>query len=75
MSCYYKIKYNNEMANKNNEDFFGEKKRDKSKCENILDIRLRLKLTNIEPDFRETMFINTVSAFALKKTYFCTLYL
>ncbi len=27
LSCYYKIKNNNEMANKNTEDFFGEKKR------------------------------------------------
>jgi hypothetical protein len=26
------------MANKNIEDFFGEKKRDKSKCKNILDL-------------------------------------
>ena len=43
------------MANKNTEDFFGEKKtkRDKSKCKNILGLRLRLKLTNIEPDFEK----------------------
>ena len=27
LSCYYKIKKNNEMAKKNTEDFFGEKKR------------------------------------------------
>jgi hypothetical protein len=33
-----KIKNNNEMANKNIEDSFGEKKRDKSKCKNILDL-------------------------------------
>ena len=26
------------MANKNIEDFFGEKKRDKSKCKNILEL-------------------------------------
>ena len=41
------------MVNKNIEDFFGEKKRDNSKCKNILDLRLRLKLTNIEPDFEK----------------------
>jgi hypothetical protein len=43
-----KIKNNNEMANKNIADFFGEKKRDKSKCKNILYLTLRLKLTNFE---------------------------
>ncbi len=48
-----KIKNNNKMANKNIEDFFGEKKRDKSKCKNILDFRLRLKFINIEPDFEK----------------------
>ena len=43
------------MANKITVDFFGEKKkkRDKSKCKNILGLRLRLKLNNIEPDFEK----------------------
>ena len=41
------------MARKNIEDYFGEKNRDKSKCKNILDLRLRLKLTNIDPDFEK----------------------
>ena len=51
----------------NIEDFFGEKKRDKSKCKNILDLRLRLKLINIEPDFEK---LCSITAFALKKHIF-----
>ncbi len=33
--------------------FSEKKKRDKSKCKNTLGLRLRLKLTNIEPDFEK----------------------
>ena len=62
------------MANKNIEDFFGEKKRDNSKCKNILDLRLRLKLTNIETDFDVHVHQYNLSL-RTKKTYFGTLYL